>query len=349
MKDISGHTILTMMAMVENAGHISIVTHVKPDGDAMGSSLGLYRFLRRNVKARVAIVLPSECPRNIAFMVQEDEVSDILVHSAGDNRAEQALMESDLIFCLDFNSCHRTEGLQNALGESQAAKILIDHHLNPDESMFDLVFSETEISSTSELLYYILVRTPYIAGEASRLGLPCASAIYTGMTTDTNNFNNSTYPSTLVMASELIACGVDRDIIIEKVMHSYRENRMRLLGTLLKDNMVVTPEGGACIVLDKKTLQKYDIVEGDTEGFVNIPLDIADVRMSIFVKEEDDKARVSIRSKKGTSANRCATTFFHGGGHENASGGKIIFPEDIKDISMAKDYVLGIMKSFLNE
>ena len=124
---------------------------------------------------------------------------------------------------------------------------------------------------------------------------------------------------------------------------------MRLLGTLLKDNMVVIPEGGACIVLDKKTIQEYDIVEGDTEGFVNIPLDIANVRMSIFVKEEDGKARVSIRSKKGTSANRCATTYFHGGGHENASGGKIIFPDDITDISMAKDYILGIMESFLNE
>ena len=123
--------------------------------------------------------------------------------------------------------------LPNVTAESQAAKILIDHHLNPDSSMFDLVFSETEISSTSELLYYILVRTPYIDGEASRLGLACASAIYTGMTTDTNNFNNSTYPSTLAMASELIACGVDRDVIIEKVMHSYRENRMRLLGTFL--------------------------------------------------------------------------------------------------------------------
>ena len=349
MKDISGHTIQTMMSMIENARHISIVTHMKPDGDAMGSSLGLYRFLLRNVKARIKIVLPSECPRNLAFMVQEGENSDILVHSSNDGPAFVALMESDLIFCLDFNSFHRTVGLQQALQESQAAKILIDHHLNPDRSMFDLVFSETEISSTSELLYYILVRTPYIDGEASRLGLACASAIYTGMTTDTNNFNNSTYPSTLAMASELIACGVDRDVIIEKVMHSYRENRMRLLGTLLKDNMVVIPEGGACIVLDKKTIQEYDIVEGDTEGFVNIPLDIANVRMSIFVKEEDGKARVSIRSKKGTSANRCATTYFHGGGHENASGGKIIFPDDITDISMAKDYILGIMESFLNE
>lgn len=349
MKDISGYDIEKMLALVSEAGRMVIVTHVKPDGDAMGSSIGLQCFLNESFGKRATIVLPGRYPANLGFMTEGFPEEDIIVYDETPPLAHDRIVNADLVFCLDFNSFHRTENLEKALNESSAPKVLIDHHLNPDTTRFSVVFSETEISSTSELLYHILMKTPRTGGNASSLTPACATALYTGMTTDTNNFANSTFPSTLMMASELIAAGVDRDWIVGKVMHSYRENRLRLLGLVLKDRMRIIPEGGAITVLDKETMREYGIEEGDTEGFVNVPLDIADVRLSIFIKEDEGKARVSLRSKRGTSANRCAIRYFRGGGHENASGGRIQFPDDIKDISEALDYATERIREFLTE
>ena len=171
----------------------------------------------------------------------------------------------------------------------------------------------------------------------------------TGMTTDTNNFANSVYPSTLRMASELIEAGVDRDSIIRNIYNRFKESRIRLQGHILKDLMTITEDGVAYVVLDKGTLEKYHVEEGDTEGFVNIPLSIGNVVMSILAKEDDGYARISIRSKKGVSANRCSNLHFHGGGHENAAGGRIYFPEDISSIEDAAGYIESHTHAFMNE
>jgi phosphoesterase RecJ-like protein len=223
--------------------------------------------------------------------------------------------------------------------ESKADKILIDHHLNPAREAFDLVFSETDISSASELLYHILMETVKIGHDASMLPPAAARALMTGMTTDTNNFANSTYPSTFRMASALLATGVDRDEILSRLYNQYGENRLRVLGHMMKDLLTITEDGVAYMVLDKATLRHYNVGEGDTEGFVNMPLSIAEVRMSFLIKEDDDRVRVSIRSKKGTSANTCARLYFNGGGHENAAGGKLNMPADITDITEAAGYI----------
>jgi phosphoesterase RecJ-like protein len=171
----------------------------------------------------------------------------------------------------------------------------------------------------------------------------------TGMTTDTNNFSNSVFPSTLKMASELIAAGVDRDSILESLYSSYRENRLRLLGCLLGEKMQITPEGVAFIVLDSRTQERFGMVQGETEGFVNMPLSIGKVRMSIFLTQQEDHYRVSIRSKKGTSANLCARQFFHGGGHEQAAGGKLFFPGDIPSPEDAQAYILKVTERFFRQ
>ena len=162
--------------------------------------------------------------------------------------------------------------------------------------------------------------------KAENLPAECATALMTGMTTDTNNFNNSVYPTTLIMASQLLAAGVDRDFILQKINQEHTENRLRLKGFMLKDLLKVTDDGVAFMVLDKEAQLRYNMQEGDTEGFVNEPLSIAKVRMSIFAREDKEEVRISIRSKKGTSANRCARLFFDGGGHENAAGGKLLIP-----------------------
>lgn len=339
MQDIHSDNINRLEKLISQARRVAIVTHMKPDGDAMGSSIALYQFIGMHDGQTVKIVLNDRYPDYLGFLAEGIPASDIIVHQERPVEAETAIKDSDLVICLDFNAFHRADKLEQALAASKADKVLIDHHLNPARESFDLIFSETDISSASELLYHILMETGCIAHDATMLPRPAATALMTGMTTDTNNFANSTYPSTFRMASSLLATGVDRDEILSRLYNQYGENRLRILGHMMKDLMTITEDGVAYIVLDKETLEHYDVHEGDTEGFVNMPLSIAEVRMSILIKEDKERIRVSIRSKKGTSANTCARLFFNGGGHENAAGGKLNIPEDIAGISEAAGYI----------
>lgn len=339
MKDITSQNIERFVSFVDNAGKIAIVGHMKPDGDALGSTLGMYHYLKLCGKDDVRIIFPHRTQLYLNFLTDRESSKKIIIHEDNPAAAENAIADSDLIICQDFNAFHRTDLLEPALSGSSAKKILIDHHLNPDREKFDLCFSETEISSASELTYHILMNTPIIDGDASRLPEKSALALMTGMTTDTNNFANSVFPSTLRMASALLEAGVDRDMIINRIYQQHRESRMRLMGHILKDLMTITKDGVAYIVLDQKTLNEYNVEEGDTEGFVNLPLGMAKVKMSLLLKEDGDKVRVSIRSKKGVSANRCSKLHFNGGGHENAAGGRLFIPQDIADIRQAAAYV----------
>lgn len=339
MHDINSDNISRLEKLISQARRVAIVTHMKPDGDAMGSSVALYHFIGMCASHSVKIVLNDRYPDYLGFLAEDIPPSDIIVWQERPVEAETAIKDSDLVICLDFNVFHRTDKLEQALTESKADKVLIDHHLNPDRASFELSFSETDISSASELLYHILMETGKIAHDATMLPHRAATALMTGMTTDTNNFANSTYPSTFRMASALLASGVDRDEILSRLYNQYGENRLRVLGHMMKDLLTITEDGVAYIVLDKATLEHYNVQEGDTEGFVNMPLSIAEVRMSILLKEDKDRVRVSIRSKKGTSANTCARMHFNGGGHENAAGGRLNIPEDISGISEAAGYI----------
>lgn len=339
MTGINFGNISRLEELISRARRIAIVTHMKPDGDAMGSCIALYHSISMWSSASTKIIINDRYPAYLDFLAAEVPDSDMIVHAELPLEAEISIKDSDLVICLDFNAFHRADRLEGALTESKADKILIDHHLNPSRESFDLVFSETDISSASELLYHILMETVKIGHDASMLPPAAARALMTGMTTDTNNFANSTYPSTFRMASALLATGVDRDEILSKLYNQYGENRLRVLGHMMKDLLTITEDGVAYMVLDKATLKHYNVGEGDTEGFVNLPLSIADVRMSFLIKEDDDRVRVSIRSKKGTSANRCARLYFNGGGHENAAGGRLNIPADIADISQAAHYI----------
>ncbi len=348
MRDINSHNIIRFNSLLSDASDIVITTHMKPDGDALGSSLAMYGFLRSAGKES-KVVLPDRTPANLNFLITEKNSKDIIIYEENPSEAENAISGADLIICLDFNAFHRTDLLENALSSSKAAKVLIDHHLNPDRDKFDVSFSEIQVSSASELLYHILMAMPQTDGDAGRLPEESLNALMTGMTTDTNNFANSVFPGTLQMASGLLAAGADRDMVLSNLYNMFGESRLRLLGHMMKDLLKITDDGVAYIVLDKETLQKYNVTEGDTEGFVNMPLSIKDVRMSILVKEDEGKARVSIRSKKGTSANRCAMRHFNGGGHENAAGGKLRIPQDIMNIGMAGEYIETHTNGFFND
>lgn len=349
MKDINSRSIENLERLISDSGRICIVTHMKPDGDAVGSCVALYHYLKMCGKHSVKIILNDRHPAYLSFLTDDMPREDLIVHAELPAEACTCISDCDLLFCLDFNAFHRTDKLETALKASKADKVLIDHHLNPDSEAFDLIFSETDISSASELLYQILMETRAIAHDATLLPERSATAFMTGMTTDTNNFANSVFPSTFRMASSLLAAGTDRDRILSCLYNQYSENRLRLMGHMMKDLLTITPDGVAYIVLDRKTQLSYGISEGDTEGFVNMPLSIAEVRMSLLLKEDEDRIRVSVRSKKGTSANACARMYFNGGGHENAAGGKLIIPDDVPGIGAAAAYIEEYTHKYLTE
>ena len=335
--------ILQLEAYFAAAKRVSIVVHVHPDGDALGSGTAMLTYLRQCRGLEARLLLPEAGPASLGFVLPADGWID----AAGEPEAARSwIAGSDLIVCQDMNEFKRAEALAPALTASGARKVLIDHHLNPNRELFDLLFSETEISSTCELLYWVLLALPGV-GEAAKLPMPVLDALMTGMTTDTNNFANSVFPSTLQMASELLAAGVDRNALLGHLYQNYRENRFRAMGAVLAERMVVRPDGVAYIILDRAFLQRFEIQEGETEGFVNLPLGIGNVRISLLLREDDGHFRVSIRSKAGVSANRLATEVFHGGGHEQAAGGKLHFPQDIATPADAEKFVSDVTARFM--
>lgn len=307
----------------------------------MGSGAALALYLSQSLGKDALLLLPDAGPSYLDFTLEG------VRHVCGAADAGRGMEGCDLLFCLDFNTISRTEGLESCIRAFKGRKVLIDHHIAPVAEEFDLCFSCPAASSTCELLYFLLLEIS--GGDASALPPLCARALMAGMTTDTNNFANSVRAETLEMASGLLAAGVDREFILDRIYHSGREERLRALGDVLRNRMVITPEGAAVTVLTAPVMEQYALLDGESEGFVNVPLDIARVRMSIFVREEAGALRVSIRSKRGTSARALAVASFHGGGHEQAAGGRILIPEDIASASQAESYVIGLTARFLQE
>ncbi len=315
-----------LSAIFAGGGRISILAHTHPDGDALGSTGALVSYLKEKRGADALAIFSDAAPASLSFLCNS---GDFIFADSDPQAALQRISHSDVIILLDCNGFSRTEQLNGPLCESKAVKVLIDHHIDPERDFFDLVFSTEDISSTCELLFYILLEMDDIKGDARKLPSACARSLMAGMTTDTNNFANSVYPSTLRMASALLEAGVDRDSLLDELYHRYRENRVRVMGYLQNEGMNITDKGVAYIIADKAVLERFDVKEGETESLVNVPLAIKKVRMSIFLKEENGLFRVSIRSRKGVSAQKLAVKYFHGGGHENAAGGKLFYPGDI--------------------
>ena len=342
---IDKDSVQRLNALFQGAVSVTVAAHPHPDGDALGSVSGLVSYLRECRGKDAVAVLPDSPAATVRFIVPDSV--PLLCLDADREACLRRIGESDLIVLLDANGFSRTEGLKEAFEASKAPKVLIDHHIGPERDRFQVVFSTPEVSSASELLYYILKELPDIDGDASKLPADAARALLTGMTTDTNNFANSVYPGTFEMAAELIAAGVDRDDVLAKLYNRYRENRVRVMGYLQHEVMRITPEGLAYIIATRDILDRFGVDEGETEGLVNIPLSIDRVKMSILLKQEKDHFRVSIRSKKGWSARQAADARFHGGGHENAAGGKLWYPGDINAPEDAAAYLEQVSRDFL--
>ena len=344
MQAVSQENIRAFREAIQQSTRIAVVGHTHPDGDALGSCTALSLWLAGRGKA-VSCIFPDTPADNLLFILSPKV--NYLYGDAHAAAAREALETCELLIQLDCNQFSRTEGLAPFLEASSAQKILIDHHLNPDRESFDIVFSTPEISSASELLYWVLKAAEGDTLGPLGLGMTIGTALMAGMTTDTNNFANSVFPSTFQMASELIAAGVNRDALLQQLYSSYRENRVRLMGYMQYEGLKVLPEGAAYMILTKEIMTRFDLREGESEGLVNVPLSIGAVKLSVLLKEDDGHFRVSVRSKKGTSAQQLAVRFFHGGGHENASGGKLFIGPDIANAQAAEAYVLNALKTFL--
>lgn len=316
--------------ILSSASRAVVIGHFNPDGDSVGSVAAMWHYLSsRGISATP--VLPSTYPESLAFADPGEVCPEGQFLIARDSLQEvrTAIREADTIICLDFNRLSRTEYLEEDIAASCAKKILIDHHLSPDTEQFDAVCSKTDISSACELLFWVLMSLPDIGGDVRRLPLKCAEALYIGMMTDTNNFSNSVYTTTFDMASQLLGRGVDKDGLQEKVLHCYTEPRTRLMGHLLKDNMVYLPrQHTAYMTLSIAEKEAHGFRPGDSEGFVNLPLAISDVRISGLFTEDSsgEYVRVSLRSKGDTDVNLFARRYFNGGGHRNAAGGRLYIP-----------------------
>ncbi|MDE6199468.1 MAG: bifunctional oligoribonuclease/PAP phosphatase NrnA [Muribaculaceae bacterium] len=301
--------------LLENCEKIVITCHIAPDGDAIGSSLGLANVLGA-VGKTVKVITPDMPPRNLMFL---PGAKDIVVYTKYTEFAENLLRDADLIFALDYNDIKRIDRVADAFAASRASKVMIDHHLFPGDFV-DVKISHPEVSSTSMLIFRVLCRLelfPYIDKDA-------AACIYTGMMTDTGNFSyNSNDPDLYIVISELLKKGINKDAIYSKVYNSNTPDRLRLNGYAINQKMKIYDEyHGALITLTRDELNSYHYQKGDTESLVNTPLSVPDIVFSFFLREESDYIKVSARSKGDFPVNKLCEEHFNGGGHKNAAGGE---------------------------
>ncbi len=301
---------------LEHADKIVIVAHVSPDGDAIGSSLGLWHFLDSQGKT-ANVIVPNAFPDFLKWMPGS---KDILLYDRYKEFANKLIAEAEIICCLDFNAPKRIDAMSDAIITAKGKKILIDHHLYPDD-FCDITMSYPKVSSTSELIFRLICRMGYF----SEITKEAAECIYTGMMTDTGSFTyNSNDREIYFIISELLSKGIDKDDIYRKVYNTYSESRLRLMGYILSQMRVYPEHHAALISLTKNEQGRFSYIRGDSEGFVNIPLSIKGVVLSCFLREDTEKPiiKISLRSVGTFPCNQLAAEFFNGGGHLNASGGE---------------------------
>ncbi|MDO5615168.1 MAG: bifunctional oligoribonuclease/PAP phosphatase NrnA [Cruoricaptor ignavus] len=295
---------------------IVIITHYNPDGDAIGSSLGLKHFLKaRGLQPEV--IVPNDFPKFLKWM---PEAKKITIADYKRKKAAELISEADIIFILDFNASHRAGNLVGSrIDEAKGVKILIDHHQQPDA--FDYVYSDTNIPATCQMVYHFIEAM----GGESLVNLDIAQCLYTGIMTDTGGFRfRSTSATTHRIVANLIEHGADPATITSNTWDTNTISRLHLLSLVLGRMEVVKNGEVAILYLKRHELQEFGFEKGDTEGFVNYGLSLAGVKVSGFFMEDlyEDFIKISFRSKDTADVNQFARKYFNGGGHINAAGGK---------------------------
>ena len=294
---------------------IVITTHHKPDGDAMGSSLGLYNYLIQQGH-HAQVITPTDYPQFLNWMPGN---GDVIIYTDNVTKADQLIADADMIFCLDFNALGRINEMGEKVGESNALKIMIDHHLEPQD-FDDYRHWDINACATAQLVYTFIVE---ILGHKELVNADVASCLYTGIMTDSASFRLPNTTSTVHrIVADLIDAGAPNARIHELVYNDSTEMRLKFLGHCLANKLQVFNEfNTALITVTADELKEYDVITGDTEGIVNYALSISNVRLAAFMVERKDKVKLSLRSKGDFPANEICKKYFSGGGHRNAAGG----------------------------
>lgn len=295
---------------------VVITSHQKPDADAMGSSLGLYHFLK-SIGHEVTVVSPTNWAGWLNWMPGVKEVIDFELNR---EKVANLLNETEWLFCLDFNIFHRTKNLAPLLADFKGTRILIDHHREPDEVNFDYGVSDTGKSSTCEMIFDLIVDS----GNREAIKSPISECLYAGVMADTGSFRfQSAHAGVHRMVADLKEAGLNHTKVHENIYDNFLENRLRFIGHILSNRMDISYEyNTALISISKKDLLRYQIRTGDTEGLVNYPLSIQGIKMAALVIDRDEERKWSFRSKDDFDVNTFARQHFEGGGHFNAAGGR---------------------------
>lgn len=306
--------------LIINAQNIVVCCHKSPDGDALGSSLAWAGFLQTQYSKQVSLIVPDAFPDFLKWM---PNIEKVVRFDKYPKECKETFANANLVFCLDFNATSRVDDMQPLLDETPAKRVMIDHHLEPDMDTA-LTVSHPEASSTSELIFRIIWQMRGFGSMTKQQ----AVSIYCGMMTDTGGFTyNSSNPEIYFIIGELLTKGIDKDKIYRNVYHNYSSWAIRLRGYLMSQKLNVFEElHAAYFTISRKDMADYHFVKGDAEGLVNDPLQIKGLKLSISLREDDRKDNliwISLRSVDDFPCNKVAQEFFNGGGHLNASGGKL--------------------------
>ena len=305
--------------LISDAGNIIITCHKSPDGDAIGASLGWADYLR-SLGKEPTVIIPDQYPDFLSWMPNTEKIVRYDKHR---EKCDMLFKIADLVFCLDYNTPSRVDEMEQALVSSPAPKVLIDHHLGPDVPAV-LSISHPDLCSTCELIFRIVWQLDGFKQLTKQFAVP----IYCGMMTDTGGFlYNSTRSEIYFIIGELLTKRIDKDKIYRNVYHNYSEDRIRLMGYVMYEKLVYLPEfHAAYYTLTREEQKRFRFIKGDAEGLVNIPQQIKGLKLSISLREDTDKSNlvwVSLRSVDDFPCNKMAEEFFNGGGHLNASGGRV--------------------------
>ena len=294
---------------------VVITTHHKPDGDAMGSSLGMYNYLVQKGH-RVRVITPTDYPDFLHWLPGNPEVT---IYTQNPDLSKQLIADASIIFCLDFNALSRINDMGERVRQSNAVKVMIDHHLEP-EGFDDYRHWSINASATAQLVYDFIT---VLMDDRNLINKDVATCLYTGIMTDTGSFRFATTTAHVHhIIADLINAGAENWHIHQLVYDNFTENRLRFLGHCLLNKLVVLPEfRTAFISVSKQELEQYRIKTGDTEGIVNYALTINGIRLAAFIVERSDKVKLSLRSTGDFPANEICKKYFNGGGHRNAAGG----------------------------
>ncbi len=327
-------TIALLTPLLATPIRIAITTHFNPDGDAMGSSLGLYRVLKA-MGHDVKVVLPNEPPDNLRWM---PGASEALAHDKAKDACESWIREAVVLFCLDFNRPDRVNNLEDVL-KGAHTKVLIDHHRDPSDD-FQVVFSDIKASSTCQMVHDVL----HALGLLHFIDHTAANCLYTGIMTDSGSFRfPSTTSHTLRVAADLLDRGAEPAAIHAAIMEDNSVDRLRLTGFALSERLQIAENGAAAVIaLSKADHERFHYTPGDTEGLVNFGLGVRGVRISALLAERNDLIKLSLRSKGNLPVNEFLAAHFEGGGHANAAGGR-----SKESLEVAKARLLKELPAFL--